>query len=145
MQITFYWILDTTRRRILNLTLFVVTGGLALGSEILQALIPNERKFDPLDIAANIIGSLSALGLCTLYHKRMLDRRRKKKGYGAIPQEGGADDLELGEGGSAAQETGVVQGREVWDETGGDGSAEEDGRLTPSSADAGDEVTDVKK
>lgn len=61
-----------------------------------------ERQFDPLDIAANIVGSLCALGLCSIYHKRMLDRRRRAKGYGAVPQEG--DDIEMG-----SQETGVTE------------------------------------
>lgn len=144
--ITFYWILDTTRRRTLNLTLLTVTFGLGLGSEMVQALLPNGRIFDPLDIGANLIGSLTAVGMCTLYHKRMLDRRRRKKGYGVVPQQeaGGGDDLELGESsGSSGQENGVVE--EAWDEMGGEGSTEGEGRLTPSSTGAGDEVVDVKK
>ena len=40
--------------------------------------------------------------MCSIYHKRMLDRRRKAKGYGMVPQDG--EDLELG-----VQETGVVE------------------------------------
>ena len=68
-------------------------------------------------------GSLLAIGLCTLYHKRMLDRRRRAKGYGAVPQDGDGDgDLELG-----VQESGVVG------EDGGEGSTNHDGRLTPGS------------
>lgn len=98
----------------------MVTGILGLGSEALRGTLPNGRTFDPLDIAANIVGSLLALGLCTIYHKRMLDRRRRAKGYGAVPQEGG--DLELG-----AQETGITG------DDGGEGSTDGDGRLTPSS------------
>ena len=50
----FYWILDTSRRRNVNVTLFVCTAVLALGSELLQALLPNGRIFDPLDILANV-------------------------------------------------------------------------------------------
>lgn len=121
LTLTFYWILDTTRRRTLNLTLLVVTVFLGTGSEAAQGIIAN-RQFDPLDIAANIFGSLCALGLCTMYHKRMLDRRRQAKGYGALPQDGD-EDLELGD-----QESGVV-------EDGGEESADGDGRLTPSSGD----------
>ena len=121
LTLLFYWILDTTRRRTLNLTLLIVTCLLGVGSEALQGLLPNGRQFDPLDIVANIIGSLLALGLCTTYHKRMLDRRRRAKGYGAVPQEGGGD-LELG-----AQESGIVG------DDGGEGSTDGDGRLTPSS------------
>ncbi|CAF9924718.1 hypothetical protein IMSHALPRED_006276 [Imshaugia aleurites] len=118
----FYWILDTTRRRVLNVTLLVVTFGLGLGSEALQGLLPNGRQFDPLDIAANVVGSLLALGLCTLYHKRMLDRRRRAKGYSTVPQDGEGDDLELG-----GQQTGVVG------EDARDSSPDGEGRLTPSS------------
>lgn len=131
LTLTFYWILDTTRRRTLNLTLLLVTVGLGLGSEALQGFLPNGRAFDPLNIAANIVGSLLALGLCTMYHKRMLDRRRRAKGYGSVPQDGEEGDLELG-----GQEIGVTA-----DE--GDESTDGDGRLTPSSG--ADDGVDGKK
>lgn len=76
----------------------------------------------------------------------MLDRRRRKKGYGVVPQQeaGEGDDLELGEGaGSSGQENGVVE--EAWDEMGGEGSTEGEGGHTPSSTGAGDGAVDVKK
>ncbi|KAI4271030.1 MAG: hypothetical protein L6R38_006949 [Xanthoria sp. 2 TBL-2021] len=136
LTVTFYWILDTTRRRLLNFTLIAITFALGLGSEALQIVLPNGRPFDPINVAANILGSLSALALCSLYHKRMLDRRRRRKGYGMVPQDAEAQDLELGP--SGAQETGVV-------DVGDGSSAEGDGRLTPSSAGAGDDVVDGKK
>lgn len=123
-----------------------MTFGLGLGSEIVQTLLPNGRTFDPLDIGANLIGSLIALGLCTLYHKRMLDRRRRKKGYGVVSQQeaGEGNELELGEGGgSSGQENGIVE--EAWDEMGGEGSTEGEGGLTPGSTSAGDGAVDVKK
>ncbi|EAA30685.1 hypothetical protein GE21DRAFT_10436 [Neurospora crassa] len=101
LTVTFYWILDTTRRRILHLTLSVVTLGMGVGSEFVQAAIPNNgREFDPYDILANLVGSLLGLGLCGWYHKRMLERKRVRK-YTAVPT--GEDipegdvDLELGE------------------------------------------------
>ena len=122
LTITFYWILDTTRRRVLNFTLAVVTFGLGLGSEAVQGLLPNGLQFDPLDIAANVIGSLLALGLCTMYHKRMLDRKRRAKGYSTVPQDGEGEDLELG-----GQEIGVVV------EDARESSPDGEGRLTPSS------------
>lgn len=103
----FYWIVDTNRRRTLNLTLTVCTGVLGVGSEFLQSLLPNGRTFDLLDIAANVVGSLAALGLCTWYHQRMLERRRSRRQYNAVPGEEDGD-LELGEG----QESGVVEGDE---------------------------------
>ena len=129
LTLTFYWILDTTRRRNLNLTLLIVTFGLGLGSEVLQGFLPNGRQFDPLDILANVIGSLLALGLCTMYHKRMLDRKRRARGYSVAPQDGEEGDLELG-----VQEIGVTA------EDVGEGSTDGDGRLTPSSGadDGGD-------
>ncbi|KAL8745062.1 MAG: hypothetical protein Q9190_002774 [Brigantiaea leucoxantha] len=141
LTITFYWVLDTSRRRTLNVTVLIVTVGLAVGSEVLQALLPNGRIFDPLDIAANIFGSLLALGLCTMYHKRMLDRRRRRKGYGVVQQEEAGEDLELGA--SEPQEQGVVDA-EAWDELQGESSAEGEERITPSSTSGGDAESDTK-
>ena len=34
-----------------------------------------------MDILANFVGVLAAIGMCTWYHKRMLQRRRKARGY----------------------------------------------------------------
>lgn len=101
LTVAFYWVVDTTRRRTLHLTLIVCTLGLGVGSEVLQAVLPNGRSFDVLDIIANLVGSLAALGLCAWYHKRMLERKRLRK-YTAVPtgeEVGeGEHDLELGEG-----------------------------------------------
>ena len=122
LTVDFYWILDTTRRRTLNLTLVIITFGFGIGSEAVQGLLPNGRQFDPVDITANLAGSLLALGLCTIYHKRMLDRRRRAKGYGVVPQDGEERDLELG-----TKESGITE------DDGGEGSTDGEGRLTPSS------------
>ncbi|CAK7272856.1 hypothetical protein SEPCBS57363_005357 [Sporothrix epigloea] len=108
LTVAFYWIVDTNRRRTLNMALVVCTGGLGVGSEVLQGLLPdNGRVFDAMDIVANILGSLVALGLCSWYHKRMLERKRHRK-YAAVPGEEGHEeegqgdtsvvDIELGEG-----------------------------------------------
>lgn len=108
LTVAFYWIVDTSRRRTMNMALAVCTGGLGVGSEVLQALLPdNGRVFDIMDIVANVVGSVAALGLCSWYHKRMLERKRHRK-YAAVPgeegheEEGLADtsvvDIELGEG-----------------------------------------------
>ncbi|KAK3385035.1 hypothetical protein B0H63DRAFT_472209 [Podospora didyma] len=111
LTIAFYWIIDTNRRRTLNLTLVVCTLGLGVGSEFLQALLPNGRDFDLFDLVANVIGSLAGLGLCSWYHKRMLERKRLRK-YNAVPgEDGGEDDLELGDGvglGGDGHEEGVI-------------------------------------
>ena len=141
---TFYWILDASRRRILNTTLLSITLVFGVGSEVLQGLLPNDRAFDFYDIAANIAGSLLALGLCSWYHKRMLERKRRRKleGYAVVGHgaEGG-EDLELGEG----QQLGVVdahaedaEGSEAWDEIGGNGGAEGEERMTSSSGSTGE-------
>ncbi|KAL9103958.1 MAG: hypothetical protein Q9163_001064 [Psora crenata] len=129
LTVTFYWIFDTTRRRILNLTLLFVTVCLGLGSEGLQGVVTT-RQFDLFVVVANILGSLAALALCTVYHKRMLDRRRRAKGYSTVQMEG--EDLELG-----GQETGVVEGV---GEEGTDG----EGRQAPNSGVVG-EMTDGDK
>ncbi|KAK0611547.1 hypothetical protein B0T14DRAFT_530629 [Immersiella caudata] len=118
LTLTFYWILDTTRRRTLHFTLVVCTLGLGVGSEFAQAILPNGRLFDIFDVVANVVGSLAAIGLCSLYHKRMLERKRARRGYGAVPGEdlGGEEDLELGEGtvgaGSVGHEEGIVVSEE---------------------------------
>lgn len=105
LTVVFYWIVDTSRRRTVHMTVVVCTLVLGVGSEFVQSFLPNDRDFDMYDIVANIAGSLAGLGLCAWYHKRMLDRRRQRKTYHAVPGEGEAD-VELGEG----QETGVVDG-----------------------------------
>jgi len=160
----FYWILDTSRRRNLNLTLLVCTGILGIGSEILQHFLPNDRVFDLYDIVANIVGSLAALALSSWYHMRMLERKRLAKHYQVVPGDEEAD-LELGEG-VGAQESGTVGAAaaaptleqevdnwdenidDAWDEeehaTGTD-SAEGDGPKTPSASSAGDVEAESKK
>ncbi|KAK4250010.1 hypothetical protein C7999DRAFT_38932 [Corynascus novoguineensis] len=102
LTVVFYWIVDTTRRRTAHLTLIVCVAGLGVGSEFVQAVLPNGRAFDVFDIVANLAGSLAGLGLCSWYHKRMLERKRLRK-YSAVPTGEGVDgraeeDLELGEG-----------------------------------------------
>ncbi|KAF7114094.1 hypothetical protein CNMCM5793_007074 [Aspergillus hiratsukae] len=122
LSLVFYWIPDTTRRRCLQLTLLICTLGLGIGSELVQAILPNDRPFDPFDILANLVGSLGAVGLCSWYHRRMLERRRKAR-FGALGDEHG-DDVELGvaggsESGLGPQESGVLtleQEVDNWDE-----------------------------
>lgn len=108
LTVAFYWIIDTNRRRTLNLTVVVCTLCLGVGSEFLQGFLPNGRDFDPYDIVANLVGSLAALGLCSWYHLRMLERKRLRRQYNAVPGEEDGD-LELGEG-LLPQEEGVMPG-----------------------------------
>ncbi|KAG6204677.1 hypothetical protein E4U35_003196 [Claviceps purpurea] len=103
LTIVFYWIVDTNRRRTLNMTLAVCTLCLGVGSEFVQSILPNDREFDLYDIVANLVGSLAGLGLCSLYHKRMLERKRNQKAYNAVPGED-EEDVEL----RAGQETGIT-------------------------------------
>lgn len=142
LSLTFYWIPDTTRRRTLQLTLLVCTLLLGVGSEIAQLVLPNDRAFDLFDILANVVGSLGAIGLCSWYHRRMLERRRKAR-FGALADDDGdQDDIELGLGtpggdgehGDAGhlgpQETGVTtleQEVDNWDENAVDNWDTEDG------------------
>lgn len=109
LTVVFYWILDTNRRRTLNLTVVVCTLIGGIGSEFLQGFLPNGREFDLYDIVANIVGSVGGLGLCSWYHNRMLERRRRGRRYDAVPGEDEAD-LELGEGAGLAADDGQEEG-----------------------------------
>jgi len=151
LSLSFYWILETSRRRNLHLTLFVCPVTLGIGSEIAQGLLPNGREFDPYDILANVIGSLLAIAICNWYHKRMLERKRQAKHYNLVTGDEEAD-LELGEGVGAGdrQETGITgasgaptleQEVDNWDENAEDWDDDEptategetDGPKTPST------------
>ncbi|KAF4549360.1 Hypothetical protein D9617_22g067060 [Elsinoe fawcettii] len=112
LTLCFYWILETSRRRVVNITLLACTAGLSIGSEVAQGLLPNGREFDPYDIAANVLGSGAALAICSWYHKRMLERRRAAKTYNLVPGEDQDVDVELGENVNREQETGVIAGAE---------------------------------
>ncbi|KAL4953846.1 hypothetical protein BDW69DRAFT_184103 [Aspergillus filifer] len=150
LSLVFYWIPDTSGRRTLHLTLIVCTLALGVGSEIVQGLLPNGRNFDPFDLLANIVGSLGAVGLCSWYHRRMLERRRKSR-FGSLGDEGDGD-VELGMGpghrdedGLEPQESGVMnleQEVDNWDENAVDNWDEEDddqtGHLNKQAADSGD-------
>lgn len=143
LTVVFYWIVDTNRRRTLNMTLVACTLVLGVGSEFVQSFLPNNRDFDMYDIVANVMGSLAGVGLCSWYHKRMLERRRQLKTYNAVPGEDSAD-VELGQG----HESGVVEGpsqhgtleEEVddWDENAADdwdGNGAADASATPVGKD----------
>ncbi|CAG8197066.1 unnamed protein product [Penicillium nalgiovense] len=93
VTVVFYWVLDTTRRRTIHVTLVVCTLGLGIGSEVVQGFVPNGRDFDLFDIVANVVGSLGAVGLCNWYHRRMMERRRRSR-YGMTEE--GTEDVELG-------------------------------------------------
>ena len=150
----FYWILDTSRRRNLNLTLIVCTGILGVGSEFLQGFLPNGRDFDFYDIVANVVGSLGAIALSSWYHMRMLERKRLAKNYQIVP---GEEDVELGEGvglqesGTTGVQRSLDQEVDNWDENAPDnwdedeptGTDEGDGPKTPSASSG--EAEETKK
>lgn len=85
------------------MTLVACTIVLGVGSEFVQSFLDNGREFDLYDIVANLMGSLLGVGLCSWYHKRMLERKRRRR-YSAVPGED-QGDVELGEG----HESGVVE------------------------------------
>lgn len=95
----------------------------------MQAVLPNGREFDIFDVVANIVGSLAGLGLCSWYHKRMLERKRLRK-YTAVPTAGdaGGEDLELGEGPGLGGGGGVVSGNEHEEGVIGSSAAVSDGQ-----------------
>ena len=62
LQICFYWILETNRRRNLQLTIFVCTVVLGVGSEILQGLLPvSSRPASSLPELANHLDRMAAI------------------------------------------------------------------------------------
>ncbi|EYB21544.1 hypothetical protein FG05_06292 [Fusarium graminearum] len=69
LTVVFYWIVDTNRRRVMNMTLVACTIVLGVGSEFVQSFLDNGREFDLYDIVANLMGSLLGVGLCSWYHK----------------------------------------------------------------------------
>lgn len=133
LTVAFYWVIDTSRRRTVHLTLVVCGAGLAVGSEVLQAVLPNGRSFDLWDVVANVAGAAAGLGLCAWYHKRMLERKRVRK-YTAVPTgEGGGEDLELGEGpgsGGGGSGSGLGGGHEEGVVIGGSGVEGQRGAVT---------------
>ncbi|KAF2443960.1 hypothetical protein P171DRAFT_413592 [Karstenula rhodostoma CBS 690.94] len=150
LTLTFYWILEAARRKVINLTLLIITLGLGVASEVVQGLLPIDRQFDYFDIVANVLGSLSALGLCNWYHKRMLERKRAARGYGAVAGDDHDVDIELGESRvEDGQESGVVGAnvdRELdnWDENAEDWETTEPGDAMSGQAEGGD-LGDTKR
>lgn len=157
----------------MNLTLLTCTLTLGIGSEILQHILDNGRSFDIFDVLANAVGSLGAVGLCSWYHKRMLERRRNAR-FGTLADdgEGGTavvhDDLELGIIGPQESGTTTAAGGNVgrptleeevdnwdenevdnWDDEDGDDigatSGDGDGPKTPGSSSADGDLGDAKK
>lgn len=78
LTLVFYWVIDTSRKRCINMTLGVCTLIGGIGSEFVQSFVPY-REFDSNDIVCNVTGSLIALAMCTWYHKRLAERRRQAR------------------------------------------------------------------
>ncbi|KAH8727221.1 hypothetical protein GQ44DRAFT_738507 [Phaeosphaeriaceae sp. PMI808] len=149
ITLSFYWILEASRRKVLQLTFTVCTLGLGCASEVVQGLLPIHRNFDYYDVLANVLGSVSALGLCNWYHKRMVERKRAARGYGAVPGEEELD-VELGEN-VDGQESGVVRPATVeeelerWDENAEDWDTTEPEPSNGKVRTDGDDLGDGKK
>ncbi|KAL1601718.1 hypothetical protein SLS60_006633 [Paraconiothyrium brasiliense] len=151
LTLTFYWILETSRRKVVQYTLVVVTLGFGVASEVVQGLLPIDRQFDYFDIVANVLGSLTSLALCNWYHKRMLERKRAARGYGAVAGDDHDMDIELGEARieDDVQESGIVRPNvdrelENWDENAEDWETTEPGEALNGQAEGGD-LGDSKK
>lgn len=106
------------------------------------------REFDYYDIFANVLGSITAIALCNWYHKRMLERKRAARGYGAVAGDDHDLDVELGED-IGGQETGVERPTveeelERWDENAEDWETTEPGDISNAQVGGGD-LGDSKK
>jgi len=96
-----------------------------------------------VDIAANALGGLLALAASAWYHKRMLERKRRRKlaGYGLVAEADTMEaDLELGEVGvdgreddegraDAVEEGEADDDGEAWDDLDGADTVKADGGL----------------
>ncbi|KAI5806267.1 hypothetical protein EDC01DRAFT_141895 [Geopyxis carbonaria] len=102
LTLCFYWILEASRRRVVNFTFGICTVVLGIGSEFVQNLV-STRKFDVFDILANLVGSALAILLCSWYHNRMLERKRLAKNYQPVA----SDDVEFEQ-----DEHGIVDSQE---------------------------------
>ncbi|KAL6709605.1 hypothetical protein ACN47E_001540 [Coniothyrium glycines] len=148
ITLSFYWILETSRRKVLQLTLTVCTLGLGVASEIIQGLLPIDRDFDYYDIVANVLGSGLAIAGCNWYHKRMLERKRAARGYAAVVGDE-EQDIELGESVNG-QESGVVRPTvdeelERWDENAEDWDTTEPEPSNGQALEHGGDFGDGKK
>ncbi|ORY84450.1 hypothetical protein BCR37DRAFT_268197 [Protomyces lactucae-debilis] len=92
MALSLYWVLDVGKRKATQMTLVVMLAA-SVGSEFLQSVLTT-RTFDPLDIGANVAGSIVAISLDSWYHGRMLERKRIAK-YANVPL-AGADEDQIG-------------------------------------------------
>ncbi|KAF2702708.1 hypothetical protein K504DRAFT_464984 [Pleomassaria siparia CBS 279.74] len=149
LTFTFYWILETSRRKVLQLTFTICTVGMGMASEVIQGILPIHREFDYYDILANVMGSALALMACNWYHKRMLERKRAARGYAAVAGDDLDErDIELGEN-VGDQESGVIRPTveeelDTWDENAEDDwDAAEDTNGHDNGGDLG--VADSKK
>ena len=127
----------------------VCTLGLGVCSEFLFSFLPNDREFDILDIVANVAGSLSAVVMCSWYHRRMMDRRRQRRhhrGPSTGARVGLVDDMDTDE--TVDVELGATQKHapasleqrvDEWDENDpdeeiDDAGGQEQGRTTKGNA-----------
>ncbi|KAK6197583.1 uncharacterized protein RJT21DRAFT_123413 [Scheffersomyces amazonensis] len=82
LTIEFYFTFDTKHKSLKTLrsiTLIVCTIGGGIGSEFIQSLVNENRVFDPIDIAFNILGSLLAVGLSSWYQTYLIKRAKEVK------------------------------------------------------------------
>ena len=85
--------------------------------------LQHARKFNSSDILADIFRSLSALAICSWYHKQMLERKRQGKDYHGVA---------VAEGHQLADLEAAIADRE-FELSGDEGKEEEDpGAETPS-------------
>ena len=59
LSLSFYWILDVSKKKATQFTTITMVAA-SIASEYLQAIL-TPRQFDPVDIAANLVGSMGAL------------------------------------------------------------------------------------
>jgi VanZ family protein len=56
LTLTFYWILETSRRKVIHYTLIVITLGLGVASEVVQGLLPVSMLVSPGGDRPTLIG-----------------------------------------------------------------------------------------
>lgn len=82
LSLEFYFIFDTQNKNVKtvrSLTVIICTVSGSVGLEIVQSLVNPSRTFDIYDIASNVLGSLTAVGIAWGYQSWQIKKARNER------------------------------------------------------------------